>query len=172
LTEKQLGALWTDLASGTGGKVYAASRLLRADPARSVPFLRQRLEPKAGPDRKRLQRLIADLDADEFATREAATKALAKLGGAAESALRQALAARPSAEARVRLERLLKPLGRDRALTAEQQRDVWAVRVLEQVGTPEARKLLSVLSKKSPGWWVTQEAKEALRRLARREKKP
>jgi WD40 repeat protein/Flp pilus assembly protein TadD len=173
LTEKQLGSLWTDLASGEGGKVYAASRLLRADPARSVPFLRQHLEPKeAGPDKKRLTQLIAELDGDEFAKREAAAKALAKLGAAAESALRQALAARPSPEARMRLERLLKALGRGKALTATQQRDVWAVRVLEQIGTTEARKVLQALRKKSPDWWIAQEAKEALLRLARRDSKP
>jgi hypothetical protein len=171
LTRKQMNALWTDLASNEGGKIYVAVRFLRADPAQSVPFLRQHLKPKATPDQKKLKQLIADLDADEFKKREAATRELEKLGRAAETALRQALTARPSPEVRVRLERLLKPLGAGRALTAEQQRDVWAVRVLEQVGTPQARKLLHALSKESSGWWVTREAKEALERLARRDKK-
>jgi RNA polymerase sigma factor (sigma-70 family) len=174
LTAKELDGLWADLASDDGGKAYAAARLLRADPARAVPFLQERLKPKAeGPDEKKVKQLIADLDAEEFDKRESATKELEKLGRTAESALRAALAAGPSAEVKSRLERLLKLLGGDgQALTAEQQREVRAVRVLEQAGTPEAGKLLEALVKESPGWWVAQEAKEALQRMAQRDKKP
>jgi DNA-binding beta-propeller fold protein YncE len=174
LTEKELDSLWADLASDDGGTAYAASRLLRADPARSVPFLAERLGPKGeGPDQKKLKQLVADLDSDEFDRREAATKALEKLGPAAEDVLRAALAASPSAEARARLERLLQGLsGTVLALTPEQQRDVRAVRVLEQAGTPEARKVLEVLVKETSGWWVAREAKEALQRLAPRGEKP
>jgi RNA polymerase sigma factor (sigma-70 family) len=173
LTAKELDALWSDLASDEGGKAYAAARLLRADPARSVPFLQEHLKRKAdGPDEKKLKQLIADLDADEFEKRAAATNELEKLGRQAESALRAALAAGPSAEVKTRVERLLNLLGEGRPLTAEQQRDVRAVRVLEQVGTPEAHKLLEALAKDAPGWWVAQEAKEALQRLAPGDKKP
>jgi WD40 repeat protein len=170
LSAKELNALWADLASGDGGKVYAASRLLRADPVRSVPFLQKRLSPKeAGPGRKRLQQLIAELDSDEFTKREAARKELEKLGAAAESALHEALATRPSLELTRRLERLLKKLGdQGKVPLAEMQRDVRAVRVLAQVGTPEAKKLLEALSKNAPGWLVMREAKEALRRLGLR----
>jgi hypothetical protein len=85
--------------------------------------------------------------------------------------MRQALAAGPSLETQKRLERLLTLLGEDRPLSADQQRDVRAVRVLEQAGTPEARKFLESLTKESPGWWVTQEARTALQRLEKREKK-
>jgi hypothetical protein len=174
LTEKDLPRLWIDLASDEGGKAYAAARLLRADPARSVPFLRQHLQPgEPGPDQKRLERLIADLDADEFEKRDAATKALEKLGAKAETALRDALAGKPSLEAKLRLQRLLKLLGGEgKPLTAQQQRDVRAIRVLEQVGTAQAKKLLQALRKESSGWWVKQEAKEALERLAQRDSKP
>jgi hypothetical protein len=174
LAEKDLPALWADLARDDGGKAYAAARMLRADPARAVPFLQERLKVKpASADEKKLKQLLADLDADEFQTREAATKELGQFGQAAEAAMRQALTASPSPEVKRRLERLLQPLDREgKVLTAEQQRDVRAVRVLEQAGTPEARKLLEALTKSSPGWWATQEAKEALERLARRGKKP
>jgi WD40 repeat protein len=174
LSEKQLNALWADLASDDGGKVYAAVRLLRADPTRSVPFLQKQLAvTSASPDQKKLEQLIANLDADEFHKREAATKELEKLGKAAETAMRTALAGRPSLEVKRRLEQLLKRPGDEgAALTAQQQRDVRVVRVLEQTGTPQARKLLEGLSKKSSGWWVTREAREALERLAQRDTKP
>jgi WD40 repeat protein len=172
LTEKDLASSWADLGSDEGSKAYAALRMLRADPARSLPFLQEHLKPKTpGPDEKKIKQLIVDLDAEEFATREKASKELETLGKQAEAAMRQALAAGPSLEVKTRLTRLLHLLGGDRPLSADQQRDVRAVRVLEQIGTPEARKLLETLVKEAPGWWVTQEAKLAIERLAQREKK-
>jgi WD40 repeat protein len=169
LSPKDVDLHWAALAGHDGRKVYAAARLLRADAARSVPFLQKQFAPKdTGPEASRLKQFVADLDSDEFATREAATNELAKLGPAAESEMRQALASRPSLEVVRRLERLLQRLDEQvHPLSAEQQRDVRAVRVLEQVATPEAKKLLTSLSKKGPGWWVEREAKEALERMGR-----
>jgi dipeptidyl aminopeptidase/acylaminoacyl peptidase len=173
LAEKDLPALWADLGSDDGGKAYAAARRLRADPARSVPFLQQRLKPREpGADDKEIRKLIADLDSEKFATREKAMKDLEQLGKAAEPALRAALAGSPSVEVKRRLEQLLKPFDERAALTPEQQRDVRAVRVLEQARTPEAKVLLEALTKETSGWWVAQEAKEALKRLGSRDTKP
>jgi RNA polymerase sigma factor (sigma-70 family) len=173
LTEKELDALWADLASGEDGKAYAATRLLRADPARSLPFLHDRLKRKVEePDPKKLAQLIADLDDEEFLKRQGAATALRNLGRLAEPAMREALAAGPSVETRMRLEKLLELVAVEgRALNAEQQRDVRAVRVLEQVGTPDARKRLEALARDASGPWVAQEAKEALQRLAQADKK-
>jgi DNA-binding beta-propeller fold protein YncE len=166
LSAKELDTLWTDLAGSDGRKAYTALRTLRAAPADSVPFLRERLKPKPSEsDDKKITKLIADLDDDNFDTREKATKELEDLGKAAEAAVRKAMAGKPSAEAKVRLEKLLAKLGGDAALTPEQNRDLLAVRVLETAGTPEARKLLETLVSESPGWWVTKEAKSALERL-------
>jgi hypothetical protein len=167
LTAKELEVQWANLASEDGGKVYAAARLLRADPVRSVPFLAKHLAPKGmAPDPRKVKQFIADLDADEFRKREAAVKELEDLGRAVESALRDALAAKPSLEATRRLERLLNRLeDQGQPLTAEQHRDVRAVRVLGQVGTPAAKKLLEAVRKKGPGWWVEREAKATLERL-------
>jgi RNA polymerase sigma factor (sigma-70 family) len=167
LTEKDLIGLYADLASDDGIKSYAAARMLRADPARALPFLKERLKPREpAADETKIKKLIADLDADAFKTREAATKELQELGKKAEPALRQALANAPSAEVQTRAKKLLALLGENAPLTAEQQRDVRVIRVLEQTGTPEAKKLLEALLKESPGWWATQEAKEALERLS------
>src|SRR5262249_36782818 len=96
--------------------------------------------------------------------REKATDELAKFGKDAEGALREARAASPSAEVSTRLDKLLRDLGRTE-LTPGQERDVRAVRVLEQLGTPEARKLLEGRARDWRGWWVAKEAKEALGRL-------
>ncbi|HEX5272820.1 MAG TPA: hypothetical protein VFW33_20120, partial [Gemmataceae bacterium] len=165
LSAKELDALWDDLRGDDGRKAYTALRTLRAAPADSLPFLRDRLKPKPDPDAKKIAALIADLDNDEFDRREKATKDLEDLGRGAESAVRQALAGKPSSEARVRLERVLAKLGGESALSPEQTRDLRAVRAIEGIGTPEARKVLEALVKESPGWWVTREAKAALERM-------
>jgi WD40 repeat protein len=168
LTDKDLALLWADLSSHEGSKAYVAARLLRADAARSVPFLGDRLKPRE-PDaeEKKAQKLIADLDADEFDVRERATKALGKLSRSAESAMRSALAGSISAESRRRLEQLL-----SQGLTPEQQRDVRAVRVLAQAGIPEAKKALELLARESASSRVMQEAKVSLKRIAELEKNP
>jgi HEAT repeat protein len=148
-------------------------RLLRAEPARVVPFLQKRLAPTdSGPALRKVKQLIADLDSDEFETRESAMKKLEHLGPDVEPALRDALSTHPSLEVVRRLERLLNRLEEQRlTLSTEQHRDVRAVRVLEQVGTPEAKELLIALSKRGPGWWVKREAAEALKRLGRSQPK-
>ena len=167
LSPKELERHWDELAAGQGDRVYTAARLLRADPARSVPFIQKHLAPKdAGPDPKKIKQLIADLDSDEFMKREAATKELGNLGMAIESDLRDALSSPSSLEAASRLKHLLKRLEEHaQTRTALQQRDVRAVHVLEQVGTPEAKKVLETLSTKASGWWVQREARDALERL-------
>jgi RNA polymerase sigma factor (sigma-70 family) len=167
LTANEMDALWADLASDEAGKAYAAARLLRADPARSVPFLKGQLKSKIDPPTAaKLKELIAELDATEFKKRETATKELEQFGLLAEPALQAALATNPPLETTNRLKRLLKLLeGDKKLLTAEQQRDVRAVRVLEGTGASEARQVLQALLKESPGWWIRQEAQAALKRL-------
>jgi WD40 repeat protein len=61
-------------------------------------------------DPERLARLLAGLNSNSFAAREEATRELERLGEAAETALREALKGRPSAEVRRRAEALLAKL--------------------------------------------------------------
>jgi WD40 repeat protein len=71
LTRKDLASAWADLGSEERGKAYLALRMLRADPERSIPFLRERLKPGVQrPDGQQLDQLIGDLDDDIFASRE------------------------------------------------------------------------------------------------------
>jgi hypothetical protein len=66
--------------------------------------------PATPPDPKQLERWITDLDSDSFTTRDQAHRALEKLGDAVAPALRRALAASTTAEARRALQRLLSRL--------------------------------------------------------------
>jgi hypothetical protein len=129
----------------------------------------KQLQPIAAPDAVRLTRLIGDLDSEAFATREAATTELTKLGALAEPALRKALEAGPSAEARRRIEQLLAKL-ESTSSTGEPLRASRGIETLERIGTPEARELLARLGRGAPGAGLTREAKAALDRLERRAK--
>ena len=123
-------------------------RRLIAAPADAFLCLRFRLKPVEGMDEKAIERLVADLDSDNFAVREQATKKLRKLGELAEPACRKALASRPTLEMSRRLRALLDEVSqRQWPLTPEILRQVRAVEVLERIGTPGARELLEALSR-------------------------
>ncbi|HJT78769.1 MAG TPA: WD40 repeat domain-containing protein, partial [Gemmataceae bacterium] len=100
LSPHDLSSLWTDLAGADAPRAYRAVWSLAAAPEQIVPLLEERLAPAAPADPRRLGRLVADLDSDEFAVREKAGDELERLGGLAGPALRQALHGQPSLEVR------------------------------------------------------------------------
>jgi WD40 repeat protein len=172
LTPKEVETLWADLALEDACRARHVIGLLTADPARAVPALQKRLCADAG-ETVQLRQRIADLDSNEFAIREAASKELEKAGGSAEQLLRRALADKPSLEMRKRLEVLLNRLEQTPVrLSAEEIRQLRSVWVLEQIGSAEARGLLEDLANGEPEARITRDAKAALRRMARRTSEP
>jgi WD40 repeat protein len=169
-TRERLSALWTDLADADAARAYRAERVLFGAGERAVALLKERLRPAAAADAKRIDRLIADLDSDDFALREKATKELEELGESTEPALRKLLAGKPSAEVRQRAEALLEKL--DLARSPDRLRGVRALEVLEHVGTEEAKELLKNLAKGAPEARQTREAKASLDRLNTRASSP
>ncbi len=167
LTPERLTALWEELADADAGKAWKAGWRLTADPAASVPFLQKRLRP-AEVDAARIAKLLAALDGDDFEGREAASRELAKLGELAGPAVRKALGANPSPEARRRLEELTRKLGGP-VESMEEARALRGVEVLEHIGSADARRLLDELGKGAVGARVTREAKAALERLTKAE---
>jgi hypothetical protein len=118
-------------------------------------------------DAQRVERLIADLGDRRFRVRAQATRELEALADRAAPALREALAGRPTPEARRRLEALLRRLERA-SFCPETVRQVRAVEALESIGNPAARRLLGQLAAGSPANRLTQEARASLARLAQR----
>jgi WD40 repeat protein len=167
LSPADLDDHWNDLAGEDARKAYRAIWALAAAPEQALPFLRKRVQPAvAVPPDPRIARLLADLDDDHFATREKATRELARLGRRAGPALRQVWDNPPSLEARLRAERLLAKLG-PQIPAPQELRLVRAVAALEQMGSPAAAKMLQTLAKGHAEARLTQEAKAALRRLTR-----
>jgi hypothetical protein len=164
LTADEKADLWLYLSSPNSRTGHwAALRLLRA-PDAAVALLRERLRPAAAPAGRRIDRLIADLDSDEFHQREKARQALAKHGDSAEPAMRLALTGRSSAEVRDSALRLLERLEKRRA-SPERLRTLRAVWVMEQIGTVETRRLLERLAGGAPDDLLSRQARASLRRL-------
>src|SRR5207248_1377428 len=117
-------------------------------------------------DPRRLQKLVDDLESEQFPVRNAANKELEALGDLAAGTLRQVLTKSSSLEMRRRVQALLDKL-RGPVTRPEVLRAVRAVAVLEDIGNREARKLLDGLGKGVPEARLTQEAQAALKRLAK-----
>jgi dipeptidyl aminopeptidase/acylaminoacyl peptidase len=155
---------WDELASPDAAVAYRALWALLDDPAAAVRMLRANLPRAVEPKPEELARLIARLDSDEFAAREAASKALVDLGPLATPALRAALDRKPPAEARERITKLLDRAGAEPS--AVDRRAIRGVSVLERIGTADARALLTEWAAGAPAARLTGEAKAALARLA------
>jgi WD40 repeat protein len=155
---------WKKLLEPDAKEGLSAIRSLVARPAESVPLLAKELQPVPAVEPATIRALVEQLDSDEFAKREKATKALAAIRDAAEPALREAHLKSTSGEVRKRVHSLLagcEPFD----LTPERVRDGRAVEVLERIGSSEARKLLRSLAAGAAGAQRTREAKAALARL-------
>jgi WD40 repeat protein len=166
LTAHELDGLWAGLGGADAAKAHRAAQALLGAGGQAVRYLQERLPPAAAADGRGIARLIADLDSDQFATRERASRELREQGEAAEPALRKALTGNPSAELRRRVKEALEAL--DPARSAVRFRVVRAVEVLEYAGTGEARRVLQALARGAPEFRLTQEATASLQRLARR----
>jgi WD40 repeat protein len=160
---EQVPSLWDALNGDDRLKAYDARCRLRRAPEQALTLLQKQLRPAKSVDARHLAHLIADLDSEVFETREKATQELGELDAGAEKALRQALKDDPSAEVRRRIEGLLARIGTSR----EAQRTAWALKLLERLGTSEARRLLEELAKGDPESPQTKEAKACLDRLLR-----
>jgi WD40 repeat protein len=165
LGTKELDGLWDNLADDPP-KAYPAILALWQSPTQAVLYLKSRLKPAEEIDPKQIWPLLADLDSDQFATRENAAKELAKLGEPIKPALRKALEGKPSEEVRKQVKELL---DLPRAVpSGETLRTLRAIQVLERIGTKEACAVLKKLSIGAEGARETQETKEALARLSRK----
>jgi WD40 repeat protein len=163
LGREELDHLWSDLAADAR-KGQRALHTLAAVPKQSLPFLRERQRPVAVVDAERVEKLLADFDESNRAKREAAVRELTGLRDRIEPALLKRLRGNPTLETRRRLEALLAgPL----VLSIETRRTMRVVAALEQIGTPEARRLLEKISSGADAS-ETRAARAALARLKQR----
>jgi WD40 repeat protein len=158
----ELTTLWTDLASEDAAEAYRALILLRRNPKQSMPFLTAQLGPVTI---RGVEKLIGQLDDEDFDVRERATRDLIALGRSAEPGLRKAIRNPASAEAKRRLESILERLDKYNPMQG-----LRALEILEGIGTPEARQLVEEMARGAPEELVTIEAKAQLLRMKNKDR--
>jgi hypothetical protein len=159
-------ALWGDLAGADAPRAFQAILQLAARPQTTLPWLREHVKPAPVPEPRHLDELVAALNDSSFRARDKAMTELEKLGETAGPALKQALAGDVPLEVRRRLERLLAKLNPNDP-SSYQLRQLRALEVIEQIGTPEARQLLQELAQGAPAARLTREARASLDRLSK-----
>lgn len=164
LDANQLDALWASLADEEGPAAHRSTLALAAGREPAAAFLAQQLKP-VSVDGRRVAALIAQLDDDKLVSRRQAFDELALLGRAAESALKETLAGKASAEVRARVQELLDAAACPYPATPGTRRVARAVRVLELIGSPQTRATLETLAKGEPNAFLTAQAQAALRRI-------
>jgi hypothetical protein len=173
LAGPELERLWSGLADLDAGVAHRAILQLSAAPVDAVPFLRQRLRA-AGQrrvDEQEVARLIALLNDDDLARREAATRELEQLGKDAIPLLRRMLETKPPPEARRRLQQVLDRL-EEPGPPLELMRPLRALEALELIDTDDARRALAGLAEGQADGPLTREVRATAQRLARRAASP
>jgi len=155
--------LWADLAADDARTSQRAIWTFLADQDASLLTIKDNLKPAIF-DAKRVEKLIHELDDDHFFVRTRAMTELENLGELATNAMRKAAAVTTSLEVQWRLKRVLDQIEPFPA-SGERLRSLRAVRLLEQTGTADARKVLETTAEGAPSARVTIAAKAALKRL-------
>ncbi len=166
LADGEAEKLWTDLGSTSPSTARAAVERLVGHPEAAVALLAKRFRP--APADPKLNALMNDLDSDEFAVREEATRKLRAYGARAEGTLRRTLAQAPSVELRRRIENIMAEMSPpllQLPLSGERLRGVRAIEVLERAGNTAARQLLLLWTEQTDDVQLAVEARMALERL-------
>jgi hypothetical protein len=166
LDGEQLEALWRDLAPDNDFRLQRVLASLRAAPADAVGFLGKKLQPVADAQRQRVKALLADLDDDEPRKREGAMEALQELAAEFEPLLADVSKNHEPGEVRNRV-RLVLRRQREAAVPGSLLIRMRAVLALEQIGTDAARQILTRVAGGPAGARLTEEARQAVERLAK-----
>jgi GAF domain-containing protein len=160
--EATLAAAWADLNGANVSRAYAGIKLLASAGEAGAAYVANHLPPPVRTDEQQIKQLIADLDADAYAKRQAAQRRLAELGEAARVELREAVETNKSEEIRSRAAVLLKNLETPENASSGSLQIMRAIEVLERTG---ASKMLDKIAKERPGTLAGIRASGALGRL-------
>ena len=159
LSNATTGLLWERLARNEVRELYGAVQMLAARPKTSIPFLKEVLKPIPEPDRARLTTLVDGLKNPDYNERKKAAVELRPFGELALPELRS----REEHHDRM-IDRWRENL-ENREPSPEEIRASRAIRILEQIGTDDARQFLDVLSRGAAASALTVRAKDSLLRL-------
>ena len=156
---KRLKELWETLNGKDAPRAAQAALALAACPEQTVEFLGKKLQVVPLADEERLDRLVADLDSDQFSVRQKAQGEVELRLAGHERLLRQTLAKATTLELRQRLEWLLERLHPERLRRARM------LEILERIGVGPARRLLQTLAAQTEDVETAREAAAGLERM-------
>jgi WD40 repeat protein len=165
----ELTAAWADLESSDAAVAYPAVKVLAAAGNKGAEVIARGTKDMVTAQQK-ISEWIEDLGSQTFSIREIAARELVAQGARALPAVMAATAAEDP-ELRDRAKDVMKKLEAKgvyvpaHGLAGDSLRLVRAVQALEEIGTPEAAKLLDVIA--ATGGKPGADAKAALRRLKR-----
>jgi WD40 repeat protein len=160
-----LAEAWDALASAEAVAGFQAQGRFLAEPGKAVEWFATRIKPAVYPDPARVKTQLAELDHDDFATRERATAALKEQWPATAAALRGYMAKAATLEGRRRAEAIVREM-EQAIMPPESLRALRAAEVLEWIATKEARAVLGELSKGAADDQLTRESAAACQRIA------
>jgi hypothetical protein len=167
LSEAEMSDAWLALSAEDASEVDRATAKLASAGDAAVPFIREQLKRGANVDAQAVAKLIAQLDHDDFTQRDAASRELRRMGRVTEPLLRRALDAKPSAEAKSRLEAIIAEFQPDPSGQRKGDREAVAVSILGRIGTPAALDYLGELAGTSPDSPRAADARRALQEFTR-----
>jgi RNA polymerase sigma factor (sigma-70 family) len=141
LSAADFARLWSSLGGERAPRSLFGVQRLAAGGDETVRRLRERMLPKAAADNLAVDRLIAELDDDEFETREQATQSLMEKSITIAPRLREALKTSTSAEVRARLQEVLHHMNN------EELRAVRAITVLVRIDSAASETLLAEIAR-------------------------
>ncbi len=159
-----LESAWTNLAAREAGESFKSEGRFLAAPADTIKLFAEKIKPVEAIDPQRIQRLLADLDSNEFDVRESASKALEGLDHQAIPYLEATLKSAKSTEVRRQVKWILEQKQKA-AITSEQLRQIRGVMILELIRDSESKNLLKRWAGGPVGALLTMEASAALKRL-------
>jgi WD40 repeat protein len=167
LTDAELARHWESLRGKNAEEAYRSKWALVGDPTKTVEFLCAQLPSTTPISAEQIKSWISDLDSSQYSVRERAQRELQNQFDQTEESLRKTLAGSVSAEARNRINRII-DVNFAAIPQPDQLRDMRAIEVLEQIGTPEARDLLRRLAPSAVATRTSRDAAQSLKRLEAR----
>jgi|GEM_PF-3069471 len=165
---EKMDSLWIDLASPDPEIAFRSMNILCASPGPTIGWLEGQAHLVPRIDESYVERLIKDLESEEFTKRKGATAELEKVLDAAEAKLRIRLNEKPALELRQRLEALL--LKTETENSPSRTRQLRVLEILERIGGQGGFKILRELAAGAPDAVVTREARTSMNRLLQRSK--
>jgi WD40 repeat protein len=160
-------AFWSELSSTDGKVAYRAIRN-GWNGAEDVSLMIKKEFCLAFPkNSSEIQKLIADLEAESFNKRVAATKMLTELGDIAEKELTLALKKPRSVEFQTRAQLLLDAI-ETAPMTKRKLQFTRALEVLELVASQKTLEVLRYIAEDSPAVWLANDATAAASRVSAR----